>query len=290
MASPHPQLACDRGSGEVDHRPVQPRAERVFGATGAATLFRRAALVDVALDGPKIFVDRFHSFREDAELAFRFAERGWQVVYAPGRGDPPPPGRCRAPRRAAINFHSLKNRYLLRIDHQSAANYVRTLPWTLGRDLRGGYDAAPRRSSLPVTTAGSGATGASSSPIAGRCAAGSPRRAARSSAGSDATEKSCERSHRKDFRTRTLRVALLGSRGIPARYGGYETLMHELAPRLVARGYDVTVYTRPHARRARPPRGPRRAADPPCRAKHLDTPFARRSPVSVPPANASTPR
>ncbi len=43
---------------------------------------------------------------------------------------------------------------------------------------------------------------------------------------------------------RRLRVALLGSRGIPACYGGFETLMEELAPRLVRRGLAVTVYCR----------------------------------------------
>jgi len=38
------------------------------------------------------------------------------------------------------------------------------------------------------------------------------------------------------------RLALLGSRGIPARYGGFETFAEELAVRLVARGFEVTVY------------------------------------------------
>ncbi len=42
--------------------------------------------------------------------------------------------------------------------------------------------------------------------------------------------------------SRPLHVALLGSRGIPGRYGGYETLMEELAVRLIARGFRVTVY------------------------------------------------
>lgn len=41
-----------------------------------------------------------------------------------------------------------------------------------------------------------------------------------------------------------LRLAFLGSRGIPARYGGFETLMEELAPRLVNSGFEVTVYCR----------------------------------------------
>lgn len=41
-----------------------------------------------------------------------------------------------------------------------------------------------------------------------------------------------------------MRVALLGTRGIPARYGGFETFAEELSARLAARGHTVTVYTR----------------------------------------------
>lgn len=69
-------------------------------------------------------------------------------------------------------------------------------------------------------------------------------------------------------------VALIGSRGIPGRYGGYETLMEELAPRLLARGFRVTVYCRSHST----PRGLKswRGVDlvvlPTVRTKYLDTP------------------
>ena len=41
-----------------------------------------------------------------------------------------------------------------------------------------------------------------------------------------------------------IRVAIAGARGIPALYGGFETFAAELAPRLVRRGFDVTVYCR----------------------------------------------
>ncbi len=37
------------------------------------------------------------------------------------------------------------------------------------------------------------------------------------------------------------RIAIIGSRGIPAAYGGFETFAEHLAPRLAADGYDVTV-------------------------------------------------
>lgn len=41
-----------------------------------------------------------------------------------------------------------------------------------------------------------------------------------------------------------MRIAVLGARGIPATYGGFETFSEELAVRLVERGHDVTVYCR----------------------------------------------
>ena len=42
-----------------------------------------------------------------------------------------------------------------------------------------------------------------------------------------------------------LRIAILGTRGVPARYGGFETFAAELSTRLVARGHQVSVYCRP---------------------------------------------
>lgn len=42
-----------------------------------------------------------------------------------------------------------------------------------------------------------------------------------------------------------LKIAILGTRGVPARYGGFETFAAELSTRLVARGHQVTVYCRP---------------------------------------------
>ena len=41
-----------------------------------------------------------------------------------------------------------------------------------------------------------------------------------------------------------MRIALLGTRGIPANYGGFETFAEELSTRLAERGHQVTVYCR----------------------------------------------
>jgi GT2 family glycosyltransferase len=144
----------DRGSGELDRGQLD-RAERVFGATGAASLFARAALDDVRFEGgseSEVFDEHFHTFREDAELAFRFQERGWDVIYEPRavaehRRRVLPERRRRLP--AVINYHSLKNRYLLRIYHQTPGNFLRTLVPALWRDLLAfGWVVLAERSSL----------------------------------------------------------------------------------------------------------------------------------------------
>ncbi|MGA3056492.1 MAG: glycosyltransferase [Candidatus Limnocylindrales bacterium] len=41
-----------------------------------------------------------------------------------------------------------------------------------------------------------------------------------------------------------MRIAILGIRGVPANYGGFETFAEQFGKRLVARGHQVTVYGR----------------------------------------------
>ena len=67
-----------------------------------------------------------------------------------------------------------------------------------------------------------------------------------------------------------MRIALLGTRGIPANYGGFETFAEELSTRLALRGHDVTVYCR--ERYAEPTyRGVRLQYLPTIRHKYFDT-------------------
>ena len=42
-----------------------------------------------------------------------------------------------------------------------------------------------------------------------------------------------------------MKIAVIGSKGLPAKAGGIERHVEELATRLVKRGFDVTAYTRP---------------------------------------------
>jgi len=70
-----------------------------------------------------------------------------------------------------------------------------------------------------------------------------------------------------------LKIAILGTRGIPAAYGGFETLAEELSARLAGRGHEVTVYTRAGVvePEAVTHRGVRIVRLPTIRHKYLDT-------------------
>ena len=66
------------------------------------------------------------------------------------------------------------------------------------------------------------------------------------------------------------RFAILGTRGIPANYGGFETFAEELSTRLVERGHEVTVYCRAREGGAEY-RGVKRRWAPAVRHKYLET-------------------
>ncbi len=71
-----------------------------------------------------------------------------------------------------------------------------------------------------------------------------------------------------------MKIALLGTRGIPANYGGFETFAEEVSACLAGRGHDVTVYCRSHYATSglRTCRGASLVILPTIRGKHLDTP------------------
>ena len=70
-----------------------------------------------------------------------------------------------------------------------------------------------------------------------------------------------------------MKLAILGTRGIPANYGGFETFAEELSTRLVERGHDLTVYGRSNNVRYRGKtyKGVKLAILPTIGTKHLDT-------------------
>ena len=142
----------DRGSGEAgDGRYLEE--EEVAGTTAAAGFYRRDAL-EAAKISTGYFDSDFFLYREDADLAQRLGLLGWKSLYVPGavawhrrRNLPELRGRM----SAAANLHSVKNRFLLRINNQSGRDFARTLVPTLGRDLLVlGACLTVERTSLPA--------------------------------------------------------------------------------------------------------------------------------------------
>ncbi|MGE5335546.1 MAG: DUF1972 domain-containing protein [Nitrososphaerota archaeon] len=73
--------------------------------------------------------------------------------------------------------------------------------------------------------------------------------------------------------SRPLHIAMMGSRGIPASYSGFETAVEQLSVRLVERGHQVTVYCRSHhvKWKGKTYKGVRLVKLPTIASKHLDT-------------------
>jgi GT2 family glycosyltransferase len=105
----------DRGAEELDTGQYD-RPQWVFGATGAAALFRRAFVDAVSVEG-QFFDEDFFSYREDADLAWRSQLMGWRCLYVPAAvawhvRRVTPERREELP--LEINWHSVKNRFLMR--------------------------------------------------------------------------------------------------------------------------------------------------------------------------------
>jgi len=120
------QRHLDRGAGEPDLGQYD-KPEDVFGPTGAAALYRTEALQDAAFDGQS-FDEDFFAYREDADLAWRCRLMGWNAIYVPAavalHGRRVTPERRRK-LPALINYHSVKNRFLLRLNNMTGSLYRR---------------------------------------------------------------------------------------------------------------------------------------------------------------------
>ena len=70
-----------------------------------------------------------------------------------------------------------------------------------------------------------------------------------------------------------MKIAIIGTRGIPANYGGFETFAEECAAGLVDRGHTVTVYGRSHyvSRTLKTHRGAQLVVLPTLKWKYTDT-------------------
>ena len=142
--APHPLLRstlsprAGRGTGakrqgEGRHSPLL----EVFGVSGAAAMYRKTFIDDVSIDGQFLDED-FHTYREDADVAWRGRLFGWRALYVPDAvghhvRTVTPEKRRALP--ASINMHSVKNRFLLRLKNEGLYLALRNAPFELARDI-----------------------------------------------------------------------------------------------------------------------------------------------------------
>lgn len=135
-----------RGQGQIDKGQYE-RKEEVFGADGAAPVYRRQALEDVKINN-EYYDQDFFMYKEDVDLAWRLRLFGWQTIYQPKAiawhdrtsGD-----------SAAINYFgiikerlkinqfakylSFKNQRLMQIKNEQGWLLLRHLLWFLPKEI-----------------------------------------------------------------------------------------------------------------------------------------------------------
>jgi len=126
-----------RGHAEVDLGQYDQPGE-VFGADGAAPLYRREMLEDIKIDG-QYFDESFFAHKEDVDLAWRARLLGWGCWYDPQavafhERNFKPGQREAIP--AAIKVHAIKNRYLLLIKNELRSGWFRDGILILWYDLK----------------------------------------------------------------------------------------------------------------------------------------------------------
>ncbi len=125
----------DVGAGDPDDGRFDRPAE-IFGASGCVALLRTEALGDARIS-TGFFDDDFFVYREDVDLAWRLRGRGWSARCVPSarawhrRRNLPERRREMSP---VANLHSVKNRFLLRINNAGKEHLRATFPRTFVRD------------------------------------------------------------------------------------------------------------------------------------------------------------
>lgn len=135
----------DRGYGRED-RGLYDTDDEVFGACGAAALYRRTMLQAISGVDGQVFDESFFAFYEDLDVAWRARRAGWKAAYrhlavayharGGSSGEAGPPWRWRALRHRSpeVRFHVAKNRYLTILKNDTPGAYLRNLPFILARD------------------------------------------------------------------------------------------------------------------------------------------------------------
>jgi len=119
----------NRGQGEKESGQYQ-KSEEIFGADGAAPIYRREALESAKINN-EYFDESFFCYKEDIDLSWRMRLLGWKIYYEPktigyhlrGAGETATTKtkeiiRQRKKISSFAKFHSFKNQRLMQIKNE----------------------------------------------------------------------------------------------------------------------------------------------------------------------------
>jgi len=119
----------NRGQGEKESGQYM-KAEEIFGADGAAPIYRRGALENAKINN-EYFDENFFCYKEDIDLSWRMRLLGWKIYYEPkaigyhlrGAGETATIKTAEIIRQrkkisSFAKFHSFKNQRLMQIKNE----------------------------------------------------------------------------------------------------------------------------------------------------------------------------
>lgn len=126
--------AVDRGEREPD-RGQYDQMTALFSVCGAAPVYRRRMLSDIALDG-EYFDEAFFAYFEDFDLSWRAQMRGWRFGFVPSATGRHYRGGSGGKASTFILACNHRNRLLVMLRNDSPAAFLRHLPGILYTEIR----------------------------------------------------------------------------------------------------------------------------------------------------------
>lgn len=136
IVMPRNRRAYDRGQGEEDKRQYDNETD-IFGACGAAAVYRREMLEDIKIDN-EYFDENFFAYKEDVDLSWRAKKLGWKCKYVPTAIAYHKRGWKEKNRKEIPTFlrvHSIKNRYLMLIKNETFVSFIQNSPHIILFDI-----------------------------------------------------------------------------------------------------------------------------------------------------------
>lgn len=128
---------ADRGQNQFDHGQYKG-IEYIFGPSGAAPLYRRAMLEEIAING-EYFDEDYYLYVEDVDLCWRAQLCGWKALYNPRAVAFHKRGATREMNKEMTKEYILlghRNRYWSIIKNAIPQSLLRNILWILFAELR----------------------------------------------------------------------------------------------------------------------------------------------------------